>query len=571
MTSDRSRRAADLVDQAADSSDHWYRIGERLRELAAKEDPDLIGPIVASLQYDFIEPSEAERRSQWGPFGPMLELTDGRVYPLQLNDAPDEWLTVWAELIELVSHPAPRARLHDLLWERRWSSRPDNHARAAIDAYEELAALPWEPLYRAEALGRALELARAVGDDERSQRIIEKTLEATAVSIQSERREPGVALRLIQSVMTLPREEQPVRVDELLSQAESRYAPDPWLLQSISDLQASRAGSDSEAVRSINMRQIDHWRAAAGSASGLIRLKHLETALELARVHGFRDVAESIRKEIQDISVEEMDLKELSTTVEISRERMQRFHDAFLSGANWRECLSLFASYGPPSGTHEENLRVIEELQRDHPLQFLFGRVILGPDNVPIRHANSEAEQREVELSEYEARAIGFWAISAAEVLDRIYKEKTPPTHQELADFFTTSLISPEVADRFARGFMLFWADQPDEASHIVVPRLEAVIREMCRQAGMAIIREPRGRQPGGVRLLGDLLFSLQGRLDESWRRYLVNLLVDPVGTNLRNRIAHALVPRATRQEAALLLHAACFLTLLLANTPPSN
>lgn len=562
-----STRVAQLLDEAADGSDDWYRIGERLRELAVNEDQDLIGPVIAALQYDFIEPTETQRRNQWGPYGPMLELTDGRVYPLQLNDVPDDWLALWTEVLDHLRHPAARARLHDLLWERRWGSRPDLHARSAVDAYDELAATPWEPLYRAEALVRALELARAVSDEERSQRIISKTLDATAVSIESERREPGVALRLVESVMSLPRDEQPQRVDELLSQAGTKYAPDPWLLQSIADLQAARAGSDSGAVRSIYMRQVDQWRAAAGRASGLICLKHLESALELARVHGFRDVAETIRKEIQDISVEEMDLKELSTTVEISRERMQRFHDAFLSGADWRECLSLFASYGPPSGSHEENLRVIEELQRDHPLQFLFGRVILGPDNVPIRHATSEAEQREVELSEYEARAIGFWAISATEVLDRIYKEKSPPTHQELTDFFTTSLISPEVADRFARGFILFWADQPDEASHIVVPRLEAVIREMCRQAGMAIIREPRGRQPGGVRLLGDLLFSLQGRLDESWRRYLVNLLVDPVGTNLRNRIAHALVPKATRQEAALLLHAACFLSLL-ANTP---
>lgn len=562
-----STRVAQLLDEAADGSDHWYRIGERLRELAANEEKELIGPVIAALQYDFIEPTETERRNQWGPYGPMLELADGRVYPLQLNDAPNEWLALWTEIVDHLRHPAARARLHDLLWERRWGSRPDLHARAATDAYDELAAMPWEPLYRAEALGRALELARAVGDDERCQRVIAKTLDATAVSIQSERREPGVALRLIESVMTLPREEQPQRVDELLSQAASKYAPDPWLLQSIADLQASRAGNDPEAVHSIYMRQIGQWQAAAGRASGLIRLKHLESALELARVHGFRDVAENIRKEIQEISPEEMDPKELSTTVEISREQMDRFHDAFLSGNDWRQCLSLFASYGPPSGSHEENLRVIEELQRDHPLQFLFGRVILGPDNVPIRHANSEAEQREVELSEHEARAIGFWAISAVEVLDRIHEEKTPPTHEELTDFFTTSLITPEVADRFARGFVLFWADQPDEASHIVVPRLEAVIREMCRQAGMAIIREPRGRTPGGVRLLGELLFSLQGRLDESWRRYLVNLLVDPVGTNLRNRIAHALVPKATRQEAALLLHAACFLSLL-ANRP---
>ena len=120
-----------------------------------------------------------------------------------------------------------------------------------------------------------------------------------------------------------------------------------------------------------------------------------------------------------------------------------------------------------------------------------------------------------------------------------------------------------DVAERIGRALLLYWEDQPDEAAHVLIPRLEAAIREMSRQAGLAIIREPRGRAPGGVRPLGDLMSALTGRLEESWRRYLANLLVDPVGTNLRNRISHALLHRVTKEQASVLLHAACFLRLL--------
>jgi hypothetical protein len=260
---------------------------------------------------------------------------------------------------------------------------------------------------------------------------------------------------------------------------------------------------------------------------------------------------------------DEMDLKTVSATVEVPREQIDRFHDAFLEGEDWRECLLLFGSYGPPSGNYEENIRTIRELQQEHPLQFLFSRVILGPGNVPIMHATTEEEHREVELSVHEARGIGLWAISAAEILSRIRNEKAAPDPDSATAFFSTNIITTEVAERMGRSLLLYWEDQPDEAGHVLIPRLEAAVREMCRQAGLAIIREPRGRVPGGVRPLGDLMTALKGRLDESWRRYLVNVLVDPVGTNLRNRISHALLPSVTREQAAVLLHAACFLRLL--------
>jgi hypothetical protein len=92
--------------------------------------------------------------------------------------------------------------------------------------------------------------------------------------------------------MRLPTSDQPQEVDGLLEDAVAAYAPDPWILQSITDLQVVRAGSDTERILSIHRGQVERWRDAARRAEGLVRLRHLESALELARVHGLRDVAE---------------------------------------------------------------------------------------------------------------------------------------------------------------------------------------------------------------------------------------------------------------------------------------
>lgn len=558
-----SETLADRVQAAAIGADSWYQIGAQLQGATDAQDQDLMAPVVSAFHYDHVEPTETERRARWGVYAPMLELADGRVYPIPVDDVSDEWLTVWAALVDGVLDPAARSRLHDLLWERRWGSRPDEHARGAIHAFEEVAAGSWSDLNRAECLTRALELARVIRDEELRNRLVIEIVDAARASIRGAERHPGVALRLVQSLMRLPGSDQPEEVDTLLDESIAAYEPDPWILQTIADLQAIRARPDKERIRAIYSRQVDRWRDAANGATGLVRMSHLESALELARIHGLRKEADDLRKTIQEMTSDEMDLKEISASVEIPREQIERFHDAFLEVGDWKECLTAFGSYGPPSGDYEKNLKTIEELQRDHPLQFLFTKVIIGPGNVPILHATTEEEHREIELSEHEARGIAIWAISAAEILDRMRKEKAAPEPDELADFFATDVITPEVAERMGRALFLYWEGQADEAAHVLVPRLEAAIREMCRQAGLAVIREPRGRVPGGVRPLGDLMSALKGRLDESWRRYLANLLVDPVGTNLRNRISHALLPKVAREQTAVLLHAACFLRLL--------
>ena len=64
-------------------------------------------------------------------------------------------------------------------------------------------------------------------------------------------------------------------------------------------------------------------------------------------------------------------------------------------------------------------------------------------------------------------------------------------------------------------------------------------------------------------RTLRVLLLSLKGQLDEDWYRYLTPLLINPLGSNLRNIHAHGLVARATREEAAALIHVAAYLALL--------
>ena len=88
---------------------------------------------------------------------------------------------------------------------------------------------------------------------------------------------------------------------------------------------------------------------------------------------------------------------------------------------------------------------------------------------------------------------------------------------------------------------------------------------------GLVVIKQPQGERPGGVRTLGGILSALEGRIDETQRRYLVNALTDQLGVNLRNTVSHGLSGPGSRSQASLLIHIASYLRVLAPGERPTE
>jgi Domain of unknown function (DUF4209) len=509
-----------------------------------------------------VSPRNSDRREQHGAFAPIVEW-DGHQFPPPLGEIDDEWLTTWAEVADRSEMPVVVARLNDLLWERKFGERPDQRARTAIDSYLAMRESK-EPMVAPDALVRALELARALRDTERSAEIATLVVDHARASIEGEEWEPGVALILIEAAIELPPAESPEGLDEVLEQVKTRYQADPYIVQSTTELQAALHRDDPEQEQSLHAEAVERFRRAAGEAAGILRLAHLQHALEIARQYGLREQMDELRRELQEVRPEDLDLKEVSAEIAIPTEQIERLIERVAGGEDWPDCLERFAAlYGPPSGRHDKNVELIHELKARSPLLFMIPHVEFGPEGTTLRELRTEEEHVEGALAQHERNGIVIWSLIATDAVGQILERHGEPNEEELAGFFETPLIQSDLAKQLAHGIVLFAIGAYDDAAHALAPRLERAIREICRRAGLVVSREPIGPEPGGVRPLGHLLAALEGILDESWRRYLVNSLTEPLGVNLRNRIAHGLIGEAQAHDAALLIHVAAFLRTL--------
>jgi len=116
----------------------------------------------------------------------------------------------------------------------------------------------------------------------------------------------------------------------------------------------------------------------------------------------------------------DLGLKQVEAAVSISAEHVETLISTFVDTDDWRTSLRRFGVYGPPSGDVQKNIVAVEQQMRASPLQYLITKTVLGPDNVPIRIVSSEADHRDVALSEHEKIGISLWAVFAAEILDRV-------------------------------------------------------------------------------------------------------------------------------------------------------
>jgi hypothetical protein len=550
------------IREAVAEAESWEEIRASLQAHDDSGDEDVrLRPFVFAFSYRLHERFASTRERAGGPFGSMVA-GEGWRFPPALADVDEVDVDAWQSALAAIDSPAVQARLGDLLWERRVKPGPHLAAAAAADGLLDLAADErWRSMERVHFLSRALELATQLRDTARVSATIERSLAFAEADLASTDGGPGLSLGALRPLVALPSEQRPADLDAMLQRVGEKYGADPYIVTAVADLRGPLL--DGDARQELRRAQVQEWRDRAGEVGGMLRVHRLETALELARRHGCNAEVRALRTELGAIGAEELELKEIGAEIALPPEEVERFLASFTDASSWQHALGLLAAQPPPGGSPEELAEAVDRQMEEFPVQFLFGKSLIGPDNATaIFRASTREEHHRLASAEQRAQHGRIWGMFCARVLRSIGEREDRPSVGEIAELLQGDFVDDETAERVASAIELFWDERYDESAHVLVPRIERIVREMARKLGVPVVRavEP-GREIGGVVMLGALLREIAPVFpDEGWHAYLLNLLADPLGLNLRNSISHGLHGRVGSVDASLLVQAALFL-----------
>lgn len=557
---------AALLDAAAAEAVDPHEVPERLR-LTEDDKKGPLGAVAMAFQYS----AGYRGKEDSAFFGSMLEMTTGHRYPPALKDVSPETAALWAAVGEHVVAPLARARLNDLCFEGRWSNGGKS-GRRAVDAYLTFAGDEAEArddllaargsLARAGALRRALSLARKLRDGALAEQAVTAIVAAADTSLSSERPAPGVALALIEALVD-DRADMPA-VDDLLSRARVVYQHNIWLEAHVIDLQQRRVRQDPQARVRLQREAVTAWIREADKNQGLIRMKHLETAVKMARDYGLTDLLEEATVRLQTVRTEDLGLKSSRLEVAIPADVMEQYFAVFTNAPSWQEALTVLVVNDPPSGNTASNRQRAEEVREVAPLRSVLPTTRLGGDGLPRFTASNDEERAEWRLAEQETFLLSLQAGHVAEVLRRIWSKWGPIPEGELVAFLGGQRhVSSSLASSLARVFIRHFCGDSEGAAYTGTPKIEALVRAIVLACGTPVYRTQRERIPGQYPGLGSLLPELRKLgMDESWFRFLQTFFAAVAGANMRNEFLHGFIDEVTEPTSALIVLALLYLAV---------
>lgn len=518
--------------------------------------------------------------SCWGThFGPFFERTmeDGsQISVPDLSEISESTIQSWIELANQLQHPVLKARYADAVWDLQprfcpSMKRPYAMAALAVDAYIDAvkASLLPSDIEAADASERALVVSAQLNDSSRKNAATELVLElAESAALDS----PGVWLVPFRAFNSL-RTPGPELQQRMIVQLEKR------LVKAADEGNGYCAEAASDALRKLYSRQersADRHRVLrVYSATLLSQAKSMDAFVAIARLEplaaqleaeGLQSEAEEIRLEMERRGPESLaGMHEHSVEVQIDRAEINAQLDKILNVEHPFAALYRLANSQVPK---PDKVRLqLAETSKQFVFQRLFTTAIIGNDGLPKATIGPADSDPEGHLVKEATRQLSLSGLFFEWGLQR-WKEKFALRLEEVKEMTSGSLLLSKASEKLIRSGLTAHENQDYEKSiSVLCTQVEAMLRELLKVLGIPVSRGKRGSIE--LKNMNDVLSDTRvvEALSEDLLFYLKVLYVDKRGLNLRNELAHALLP-----SDSFNLHTSCLVvmsTILLAMIRP--
>jgi lysyl-tRNA synthetase class 1 len=469
-----------------------------------------------------------------------------------------------------LSQSVLKARYADVAWDMapliNGARRDPEMARLAIDAYLATPLLSPAPnlFHRVEAVSRSLHLAILINDQSRVEAARLALIDLHREAVKSRSQWWNTFETLINNkragVTAAERDELVASLEGLLGECADPSDPgkfNPHNAESIVKrlvpiYRKSNKPSEIKRLHTVLGKTFEHF---ASIADPMLASVVLQTAVDAYRDAGLGDDSKRTRSLMEEkIGAAADAMVPILTDIEIKGEDMEKFLASVVVDNPGQSLANIAAQFlcNRPQLEH-----LLQEVAKEAPLQAILTQTIMAGDHVAAKVGSLDEDSNGRVI----AQAVTNFAF------DSIW------LHQALATAVERHSLTPHHIVAWANrlglfndvGFMLegvvaWYEGDTIKALHVLVPQIEAGLRNMVGKLGKPVTK-PHGTLQGvGVSInMGDILNNkdIIDALGPDITLHFVALYADPRGRNLRNNLAHGLITRqaASRDATNWLIH----------------
>lgn len=513
-------------------------------------------------------PSFSGEKNPWGTyFGPSMWGEDergNRTYSPSLDGLGEDFLNYWLQRATASIHPILKARYADLIWDLArliGGKRPKVEiAHLAIDAYLEADARSLYPddMHHFPALKRALRLAVQLRDTQRRDgaRAALLTLHSQAMD-RVRRGERGAWWLSFREMLDNKgaafsdeeREQLVADVEEVhlvrSDQSDSkRYEPHDAqdAAKALIDFYRAQRQSDDVKRLQASLGACIEQFAALGDA--MLAAHVLPEAVEQYRACGRNADARRVQRLLETkIGEANGQMGQFEHAQQIPKEQMDAWLDEQADGGPSDALKRIALGFQTSEQTTRDQ---IAEGARQAPLFTMLRKTIHDEKHIAGEVGSPDDDELGTLVfnADRHRQLSTFWLYHALNHVVEIYALDA----QSLVDRMNHSGLFEADTALLKRGVQA-WLDADDVlAAHVLVAQIERAIRQLMDRIGQPVTK-PHREVPGVSQAIGigDVLrdAAFVSRYGQDLKLHLTVLYADPRGWNLRNRVAHGLLPAA--------------------------